>query len=46
MYMGSKRRGLYQGLANIVFGVGSGLGGPLGEFGCRFTSRLFVHRFM
>jgi len=25
-----KERGLYQGLANIVFGLGSGLGGPLG----------------
>jgi len=25
-----KRRGLYQGLANILFGLGAGLGGPLG----------------
>ncbi|KAH7100557.1 vacuolar amino acid permease [Auriculariales sp. MPI-PUGE-AT-0066] len=25
-----KRRGLYQGLANILFGFGAGIGGPLG----------------
>ncbi|KAH9062096.1 MFS general substrate transporter [Lactarius vividus] len=25
-----KQRGLYQGLANIMFGLGSGIGGPLG----------------
>ncbi|QRV76673.1 major facilitator superfamily transporter [Ceratobasidium sp. AG-Ba] len=25
-----KQRGLYQGLANILFGLGSGIGGPLG----------------
>lgn len=25
-----KRRGLYQGLANVLFGLGAGLGGPLG----------------
>ncbi|KAF8803697.1 vacuolar amino acid permease [Phlegmacium glaucopus] len=25
-----KQRGLYQGMANILFGLGSGLGGPLG----------------
>ncbi|KAG9038238.1 hypothetical protein FRB95_002199 [Tulasnella sp. JGI-2019a] len=27
-----KQRGLYQGMANILFGLGSGLGGPLGGF--------------
>ncbi|KAG8979131.1 hypothetical protein FRC05_009341 [Tulasnella sp. 425] len=27
-----KKRGLYQGLANILFGFGAGLGGPLGGF--------------
>ncbi|KIO33965.1 hypothetical protein M407DRAFT_17228 [Tulasnella calospora MUT 4182] len=27
-----KRRGIYQGLANILFGLGAGLGGPLGGF--------------
>ncbi|KAF8313424.1 vacuolar amino acid permease [Clavulina sp. PMI_390] len=27
-----KRRGLYQGLANVLFGLGSGLGGPVGGF--------------
>lgn len=25
-----KQRGLYQGLANVMFGLGSGIGGPLG----------------
>ncbi|KAH9179954.1 MFS general substrate transporter [Lactarius sanguifluus] len=41
-----KQRGLYQGMANIMFGLGSGIGGPLGgwmndTFGwyltCRFS---------
>ncbi|KAG8716677.1 hypothetical protein FRC09_015379 [Ceratobasidium sp. 395] len=37
-----KQRGLYQGLANIVFGLGTGIGGPLGgwindTFGWRFA---------
>ncbi|KAF8305810.1 vacuolar amino acid permease [Cantharellus anzutake] len=27
-----RRRGLYQGFANVLFGAGSGLGGPLGGF--------------
>ncbi|KAG8862634.1 hypothetical protein FRB96_001193 [Tulasnella sp. 330] len=27
-----KRRGIYQGLANVLFGLGAGLGGPLGGF--------------
>ncbi|KAG7528342.1 hypothetical protein FFLO_06219 [Filobasidium floriforme] len=27
-----KRRGLYQGMANCFFGLGAGLGGPLGGF--------------
>ncbi|KAF9649628.1 MFS general substrate transporter [Thelephora ganbajun] len=35
-----KKRGLYQGLANVLFGAGAGLGGPLGgwlndQFGWR-----------
>ncbi|KAK0453319.1 MFS general substrate transporter [Armillaria borealis] len=34
-----KQRGLYQGMANILFGLGAGIGGPLGgwindAFGC------------
>ncbi|KDQ64740.1 hypothetical protein JAAARDRAFT_202035 [Jaapia argillacea MUCL 33604] len=37
-----KQRGLYQGMANILFGLGAGLGGPLGgwmndAFGWRFA---------
>lgn len=27
-----KQRALFQGLANLFFGAGSGLGGPLGGF--------------
>ncbi|KAG6837944.1 hypothetical protein H0H93_008338 [Arthromyces matolae] len=27
---GGKKRGLYQGMANILYGLGAGLGGPLG----------------
>lgn len=27
-----RSRGMYQGLLNVVFGAGSGLGGPLGGF--------------
>ncbi|KAI9510420.1 MFS general substrate transporter [Russula earlei] len=37
-----KRRGLYQGMANIMFGLGAGIGGPLGgwmndAFGWRYA---------
>ncbi|KAG8777287.1 hypothetical protein FRC12_000450 [Ceratobasidium sp. 428] len=42
-----KQRGLYQGLANIVFGLGTGIGGPLGgwindTFGCRLQIPILV----